>query len=111
MRVSTLLMGVYESSGLHKDEFTQVLRGFVSLLHQTNVEIVIQGEEVCASCQRPGILHTGPSRKMICERCLAIQKIANLYRWRADEAGVPPIEVDDELLDLLRRTLGDDASD
>ena len=41
---------------------------------------------------------------------LEVVKVANLFRWRADEAGVPPVEVDEELLDILRRILGYEGS-
>ena len=110
-RVNALIMGVYEASGLRKDEFTQVLRAFASLLHQSPVELVIPGEEVCGYCDRSGVLNTAPDGEMACEKCMVILKTANLYRWRADEAGVPPIEVDDELRDILRRMFGYDATD
>ena len=85
-RVSALIMAVYEASGLRKDEFTQVLRAFVQLLHQSPVEIVIQGEKVCETCKRPGVLNTAPDGRTVCELCMVILKEANLYRWRADEA-------------------------
>ena len=110
-RVNALIMEVYEASGLRKDEFTQVLRAFASLLHQSHVTIVIQGEKVCGYCKRPGVLNTAPDGEMICERCMVILKTANLYSWRADEAGVPPIEVDDELRDILRKIFGGDTTD
>ena len=110
-RVNALIMLVYEASGLRKDEFTQVLKTFASLLHQSSVEIVVPGEKVCRHCKRPGILNTAPDGKMVCERCMVILKKANLYSWRADEAGVSPIEIDDELLDLLRRIFGHDTTD
>lgn len=109
-RVNALIMGVYEASGLRKDEFTQVLRALVSILHQSPVEIVIPGEKVCGYCKRPSVLNTAPDGEMACERCMVILKTANLYSWRADEAGVPPIEVDDELRDILRRIFGHDAT-
>ena len=32
-------------------------------------------------------------------------------RYRADEAGVPPIEVDDKLLEILRGIYGIDTDD
>ena len=85
-RVNAFMMGVYEASGLRKDEFTQELRVFASLLHQSNVEIVIPGERVCDYCQRPGVLNTAPEGKVACEMCMVILKRANLYSWRADAA-------------------------
>ena len=105
-RVNALIMGVYEASGLRKDEFTQELRAFVQLLHQSPVEIAITGEKVCDICERPGVLNTAPGGEMLCTRCIMIIKEAKLYSWRADEAGVRPIEIDDKLRDILRRIFG-----
>lgn len=57
------------------------------------------------------LIYGCPDPATNCSRCLQILKIVNLYRWRAGEAGVLPIEVDDELLEILRRTYGIDTDD
>ena len=111
IRTTAFIEVVYRASDLTKEEFTQVLRNYLHLLHQVEVEVVIPGERLCDYCKHPGVLRTAPDSAMVCPRCLQILKIANLYSWRADEAGVPPIEVDDELLGILRRIYGIDTDD
>ena len=67
-------------------------------------------EGACQICEKMNILQTAPGGTMVCSMCLEVVKVANLFRWRADEAGVPPVEVDEELLDILRRILGYEGS-
>ena len=111
IRTTAFIQAVYEASDLTKEEFTQVLRNYLHLLHQAEVEVVIPGERLCDYCERPGVLRTSPDGVLACPRCLEILKIAKMYSWRADKAGVPPIEVDDELLEILRRIYGIDTDD
>ena len=111
IRTTAFIQAVHKASDLTKEEFTQVLRNYLDLLHQAEVEVVIPGERLCDYCERPGVLRTSPDGVLACPRCLQILKTAKLYNWRADEAGVPPIEVDDELRDILRRIYGIDADD
>ena len=67
-------------------------------------------EGACQICEKMNILQTAPGGAIVCSMCLEVVKVANLFRWRADEAGVPPVEVDEELLDILRRILGYEGS-
>ena len=82
-RVITFVVAVQEATGLHNDEFTEVLRQVVGYLHGKSARILILGEPVCVECGRPGIVRVAPDGvSMLCEMCIWLEKEGQLMRWK-----------------------------
>lgn len=121
-KVSALIMGVYEASGLDKDKFTQAMAAFGTVLHQSYVEVVVHHHDGSKQSfvepdfhydVRPGSPYYTPSNSEqgnmepldSAEKVVQSLNAALVLTLRKIEAAQPEAGFSSLFMDLLKKNL------